>query len=144
MTNARRSAARIAVRIGERVWSEEVGRFDRGSQARVAAERERPRLERVGLGIDQLLGCEGEGSEGTRLAGLVKVYVPIREAPPSERPYAFVLSGGRGQRGPYLALVAFGVRHPRDGSRSAYERAHKRLHGRYPDEGSPAAYAARR
>ena len=27
-----------------------------------------------------------------------------------------------------------GERHPRRGTRSVYERAHKRLHGRYPDQ----------
>jgi len=31
-------------------------------------------------------------------------------------------------------MLAFGERHPEPGSRSVYERAHKRLHGRYPDE----------
>jgi len=33
-----------------------------------------------------------------------------------------------------LALVAFGDRHPAPGTRSVYERAHKRLHGRYQDQ----------
>jgi hypothetical protein len=31
-------------------------------------------------------------------------------------------------------FVAFGERHPQPGTRSVYERAHKQLHGRYPDE----------
>jgi hypothetical protein len=33
-----------------------------------------------------------------------------------------------------LQLLAFGERHPPSGARSVYERAHKRLHGRYPDQ----------
>jgi hypothetical protein len=57
--------------------------------------------------------------------------VPISDSPPSERPYGFVLILTREGM---LALVAFGERHPRAGTRSVYERAHKRLHGRYPDQ----------
>jgi len=64
----------------------------------------------------------------------VKIYVPITEAPASDRPFGFVLSPGRDASGPYLALVAYGERHPAPGTRSVYERAHKRLHGRYPDQ----------
>lgn len=60
--------------------------------------------------------------------------VPITSAPASHRPFGFVLSAGRDDRGVYLALVAYGERHPRPGTRSVYERAHKRLHGRYPDQ----------
>jgi hypothetical protein len=74
------------------------------------------------------------GASGTRLARLVKTYVPITAGPASERPFGFVFSPERDQEGPYLELVAFGERHPRRGTRSVYERAHKRLHGRYPDE----------
>jgi hypothetical protein len=33
-----------------------------------------------------------------------------------------------------LLLIAFGERHSRPGVRSVYERAHPRLHGRYPDQ----------
>jgi hypothetical protein len=36
--------------------------------------------------------------------------------------------------GPLLVFVAFGERHPKPGTRTVYERAHKRLHGRYPDQ----------
>jgi hypothetical protein len=65
---------------------------------------------------------------------LVKVYVPITIAPPSERPFGFVLVPGVARDGRLqLTLLAFGERHPRRGSRSVYERAHKRRHGRYPD-----------
>jgi len=61
----------------------------------------------------------------------MKVYVPIIESPPSTRPYVFVFIPTREG---VLALVAFGERHPRPGIRSVYERAHKRLHGHYPDQ----------
>ena len=60
----------------------------------------------------------------------MKVYVPIRDAPPSERPSGFALIPTREG---VVAFVAFGERHPAAGTRSVYERAHKRLHRRYPD-----------
>lgn len=121
--------------IDPAVWDKEVGRFAAGSQARLAAERERLRLERDGIELRWLLPCEPEGTEGTRLEGLVKAYVPIGDRPPSERPFGFLFSPERGPEGPYLELVAFGERHPaRSVARTVYERAHKRLHSRYPDQ----------
>ena len=125
---------RVAVRISETVWAEEVGRFARRAAQRVAAERERPRLERTGIALSLLLRCEAQHATGTRLPGLLKTYVPIGEGPPSQRPFGFVFAPARGPNGVYLELVAFGVRHPEPGARSVYERAHKRLHGRYPDQ----------
>jgi hypothetical protein len=125
---------RIAVRIGADVWMEEVERLRAGSPARVAAERERARLEKEGLELGQLRACEDEAEDRTRLEGLFKVYVPIGDGPPSERPFAFVLSPARHAQSVYLRLMAFGERHPHPGTRSVYQRAHKRLHGRYPDE----------
>lgn len=127
-------SGRVAVRVSAAVWQEEVERFAPRSPARVAAERERGRLERDGVRIVDLQRCGAVGPDGTRLAGLVKVYVPISAAAPSQRPFGFVFSAGRDDAGVYLALVAFGERHPRPGTRSVYERAHKRLHGRYPDQ----------
>jgi hypothetical protein len=129
-----RGASHVAVRISSEVWREEVERFADRSRPRAAAERERPRLEHDGVSLASLERCAEEGPDRTRLGGLVKVYVPISQAPPSDRPFGFVLSPGSSGLGPYLALVAFGERHPRAGVRSVYERAHKRLHGRYPDQ----------
>ncbi len=126
-----RRPGRIPVRINPHVWEQEVERYNRRAAPRVAAERERPRLERDGLEISLLERCSGEGEDRTSLEGLVKVYVPIRDSPPSQRPYGFVFIPTREG---VLALVAFGERHPRTGTRSVYERAHKRRHGRYPDE----------
>lgn len=60
------------------------------SAAAPGAERERRRLDRDGVQISVLQRCLAEGEDGTRLEGLVKVYVPISDAPPSERPYGFV------------------------------------------------------
>lgn len=125
---------RIAVRIGTRVWRDEVERFGERTAARSAAERERAQLEQDGIDLSALERCDAEGPDGTRLGGLVKVYVPITEGPPSERPFGFVFAPARDGRGLFLTLVAYGERHPPAGTRSVYERAHRRLHGRYQDE----------
>lgn len=121
----------VAVRIDPDVWREEVERLTVGSPARVAAERERRRLRQQGVELTQLQRCAEIGDDRTRLSGLLKVYVPIGEAPPSERPFAMIFSP---EPGPCVALVAYGERHTPAGTRSVYERAHKRLHGRYPDQ----------
>ncbi|OAI39319.1 hypothetical protein AYO39_00550 [Actinobacteria bacterium SCGC AG-212-D09] len=125
---------RIGVRISQDVWLEELERLRPRSSARVAAERERDVLETEGLELSELRACSEEAEDATSLPGMFKVYVPIRRAPSSERSFAFVFSpAGRGSD-VYLRLVAFGERHPPRGTRSVYERAHKRLHGRYPDQ----------
>lgn len=124
----------LEVRISPSIWAEEVARLRKGSPGRVAAERERARLERNGLEVAQLVRCAGRGPDGTRLAGQFKAYVPISDRPPSERPFGLVLELGRDEDTPFLSIVAFGERHPKRGTRSVYERAHKRLHGRYPDQ----------
>jgi len=128
---ARRGLARVAVKIDPDVWRDEVERFDARSSARLTAQRERRQLEAEGVPLGQLQRCGDLGDDQTRLPGLVKVYVPIIDAAPSERPYGMVFSP---EPGPLLVFVAFGERHPRPGTRSVYERAHKRLHGRYPDQ----------
>ena len=134
MATSGRRSRRIPVRIGAEAWREEVERFGDRSEARVAAERERGRLEQEGIDLAALQQCDAEAPDGTRLAGLVKVYVPITDGPPSERPFGFVLAPARDAGGIFLTVVAYGERHPAPGSRSAYERAHRRLHGRYPDQ----------
>ncbi len=119
------------MRVDPTVWHEEVERFARNSQARIAAECER--LERDGVDLLALQRCAAEGAESTALEGLLKVYVPIVDAPPSEHPFGFAFEPNRDADGPYLELVSFGERHPeRRGMRSVYERAHRRLHGHYP------------
>ncbi len=131
---SRREISGIAVRIDPELWAQEVERLRPGSPARVAAERERGRLLRDGLPRDRLIGCDAVGPDGTRLPGLVKAYVPISAEPASQRPYGFVFSVGADDGGQYLALIAFGERHPPSGTRAVYERAHKRVHGLYPDQ----------
>jgi hypothetical protein len=125
---------RVPVLINARVWEEEVERLAKGSRARVSAERERRGLERHGIELTNLSRCDAAGPDGTKLTGLLKTYVPVNAEGASARPFGFVFAPARGEDGPHLELVAYGERHPRKGTRSVYERAHKRLHGRYPDQ----------
>jgi hypothetical protein len=129
-----RGARRVAVMIDPRVWREEVERLDPRSAARIAAERERRRLGVEGVRRAFVERCDEEGPDRTRLRGLVTAYVPLREGPPSERPFGFVFCAGRRNGELVLDLLAFGERHPQPGTHSVYERAHRRLHGRYPDQ----------
>lgn len=131
-----RDAERVAVRILHAVWQEEVERLNACSPARIAAERERHTLQHDGVARSQLQRCTSETTDGTDLRGALKVYVPITDQAPSTRPFGMVFAlthTGRG--GVFLDFVAFGERHPqRPTTRSVYERAHKRLHGRYPNQ----------
>ncbi len=125
---------RVPVRIDPDVWREEVERLAPTSDARVRAERERQAMERDGVERTEIQRCTDEGADRTVLRGQLKVYVPLGLASLSDRPYGFVFSPtalDSGELG--LRLVAFGERHPgRAATRSVYERAHRRLHGRYP------------
>lgn len=128
------AAVRVAVRIEPSVWREEVERFVPRSPARIAAQRERNTLERTGIVTSMLLRCDASAADDTRLAGMMKAYVPLGDEPASGRPFGLVLAPAiDGDGHLYLELVAFGERHPRPGTRSVYDRAHKRRHGRYPN-----------
>ncbi len=123
---------RLPVRFDEAVWHEAVRGFSReplqiAMSARVAAERR-------GVALADVLPCETLGSDGTALAGCAKLYLPHGDAPPSERPFAFILQLAREPDATLVwTFLAFGHRHPRPGVRSVYERAHRQLHGRFPD-----------
>lgn len=134
MAPSGRRPPRLPVLINARVWEEEVERLAPGSRARIAAERERRGFEREGIELTDLSRCDAAGPDGTKLTGLLKTYVPLTAGGASARPFGLVFAPARGEYGPYLELVAYGERHPRKGTRSVYERAHKRLHGRYPDQ----------
>ena len=115
------------------VWTEEVQRFGAGAPAHRAAVAARAQIERPGARV-AVRACDAEGRDGTQLAGCAKVYVPL-DVEPSRAPYGLVfalrterLSGRVG-----LRMLAYGERHPTLGH-SVYERAHRRLHGRYPDQ----------
>ena len=131
MGSARR---RSTVRFDEAVWRETVRGFS-GGPLEIATSA-RSSAERRGVALADVLPCEGHGPDGTALAGCAKLYLPVGDAPPSERPFAFVLQLAREMDWALAwVFVAFGHRHPRVGVRSVYERAHRQLHGRFPEHG---------
>jgi hypothetical protein len=123
----------VAIEFGSVEWQEEVGRLDPRSPARARAESARKAIE---TGSVELLWrrCQAEGPGGTKLPGCLKLYVPLGKDAPSEAPYGFVFQLVAKRDGSLVwSMIAFGERHPsNDRTRNVYERAHKRLHGRYP------------
>ncbi len=109
--------------------------MDRRSSARIQAERARREIEgdKATLAWKQ---CEAENDDGTALAGCSKLYVPLDAEGASAAPYGFVFRLAKTDENVLVwNFIAFGERHPENPStRSVYERAHKRLHGRYPDQ----------
>ncbi len=127
-------ARRLAVRFDEAVWREAVRGFS-GRPLELATSA-RTTVEQHGIVLPDVRPCEAEGPDGTRLAGCAKLYLPFVDAPPSERPFAFVLQLARDVDATLVwVFVAFGPRHPGAGVRTVYERAHRQLHGRFPDRG---------
>jgi hypothetical protein len=81
-------------------------------------------LERDGAPIEQLRACHAEGRDGTRLGGCLKLDVP-----PTAGPWGLVFRFAFDEDGSFLAVLAFGLRHPTTGRRtSVYQRADDRLH----------------
>lgn len=100
---------------------------------RTQAESARNAIEAASARLDWKR-CKAEGPGGTELPGCRKLYVPLGKNGPSEATYGFVFQLIQ-KRDDSLAwnLIAFGERHPaNERTRNVYERAHKRLHGRYP------------
>jgi hypothetical protein len=114
-------------------WQQEVERYDRRSTARIQAQRARKEIEagRVQLAWQR---CEAEGPGETKLPGCRKLYVPLGTQGASDAPFGFVFRlSQKPDGGLAWTLIAFGERHPAGrGTRTVYERAHKRLHGHYP------------
>ncbi len=95
-------------------------------EGRTIAHDARQQLERDGVPASLLAPCQSEARDGTDLAGLVKLYLPI--------PYGawdLVLAGDRDPNGPFLLPLAFGERHPARRP-SVYDIAHHRQHGQWP------------
>ena len=128
---ARQRAARVPVRFDDAVWREAIRGFaGRSLQIATAA---RTQTKQHGVAFDDLLACQAVGPDATELAGCAKLYLPFLDAPPSQRPFAFVLQLARDTRGGLVwVFIAFGHRHPPAGVRSVYQRAHRQLHGRFP------------
>ncbi|MGI8726619.1 MAG: hypothetical protein ACR2K6_02920 [Solirubrobacterales bacterium] len=119
----------VEVRFDEDLWRREVRPF--APPVREVAERARMRLERDGLlGSEIDRHYDRTGPKGTVLPRCVKVYVPLG-GPASERPFGMVLQL---QADGSLLFIAFGRRHPSGGrERDVDERAHRVLHGRFPE-----------
>lgn len=96
---------------------------DVGQEAALAARRQ---YEQGGVPVDDLLACDEEGADGTRLPHCVKIYLP---RPNGKFGMVFRIERREGRT--LLAFVAFGVRHhPRESHASTvYEIASLRLTG---------------
>jgi hypothetical protein len=122
-----------SIEFGAVEWREEVERYDLRSPARAQAQSARKTIEAYTAKLDWKR-CQAAGRDGTKLPGCRKLYVPLGKQGASEARYGFVfqLIQKPDER---LAwnMIAFGERHPaNERTRNVYERAHKRLHGRYP------------
>jgi hypothetical protein len=133
MANAGKTLTSAPLTFGGDEWREEVGRLDSRSAARIEAERARRDIE-GGEAALTFQKCEADGADGTRLPGCVKLYVPLGAQGASEAPFGFVFQLAQNPDGSLVwNFLAFGERHPDNPrTRTVYERAHKRLHGRYP------------
>lgn len=123
----------VPVRFDREEWLEEVERLGERSLARVQAERARREIE-AGTATLSWQRCEAEGAGATSLPGCNKLYVPLGKQGASEAPFGFVFQLAQDPDGSLVwNFIAFGERHPDNpATRTVYERAHKRLHGRYP------------
>jgi hypothetical protein len=88
---------------------------------RQAAEAERTRIERDGIPANQLLACDPEARDGTRLGGCVKTYLPQPDGD-----WGMVFTGDTDEGCPGARLPC--VRRPPSDARLAAER----LPGRAP------------
>jgi hypothetical protein len=131
----RRNLPPVSIRFDREEWQEEVERLDERSEARIQAERARREIEGGKAALD-LQKCEADDrASGTRLVGCVKSYVPLGKQGASEAQFGFVFQLAQNPDGSLVwNFIAFGERHPDNpATRTVYERAHKRLHGRYPE-----------
>jgi hypothetical protein len=120
----------------DHLWRQRVGGGGRAfrPQSRCATESASARKE-----IDAANGkpawkpCEAPSDDGTYLPGCRKLYIPLYQEGASTAPFGFVFQLVKTAEGLAWNFIAFGERHPSNArTRSVYERAHKRLHGRYP------------
>jgi hypothetical protein len=114
---------RIAVVFDEPAWAQDLARLNRPGRQR--AEQARRRLERDGLmlGAPDLYACLAEGPDGTNLAGCVKHHAGELR---------FIFTGdvaADGERRLLCVAVGLGHSQPAERTPSAYQIAHRRLHG---------------
>ena len=124
---------RVPIEFGSLEWEEEVERYGPRSSARTQAQSARRAIE-VGTAKLDWKRCKADGPGRTKLPGCRKLYLPLGKEGASHAPYGFVFQLIQ-KPDDSLAwnLIAFGERHSaNERTRNVYERAHKRLHGRYP------------
>lgn len=132
MTSSGKKLSSASIVFGSNEWAEEVERYVPNSSARLRAEGALREIQAGGVKL-AWRPCEAEGSHGTRLPGCRKLYVPLGQEGASAAPYGLVFQLAKTDGGLVWNFIAFGERHPDNPStRTVYERAHKRLHGRYP------------
>ena len=96
------------------------------AEGRRVAQEARKQLECDGVPAHLLVPSSDEHRDGTDLAGMPHLYLPM--------PYGqwgAVLDAARDQDGLYLLVTAFGLRHPARRP-SVYDVAHYRRHGQWP------------
>ncbi len=123
----------VAIEFGSLEWAEEVERY---GPARLLGRKAQSARRMIAVGTANLdwRRCKADGPGGTKLPGCRKLYVPLGKEGASEAPYGFVFQLIQKPDDSLVwNLIAFGERHPtNERTRNVYERAHKRLHGRYP------------
>ena len=110
--------------------------MDSRATGRIQAEHARREIE-GGKAALAWKRCKAEGDDGTELSGCSKLYVPLDAQGASAAPYGFIFRLAKTADNELVwNFMAFGERHPGNPStRSVYERAHKRIHGKYPGHG---------
>jgi hypothetical protein len=123
----------VPIEFGTLEWGEEVERYDPRSPARTRAQSARKTIEAGTAKLDWKR-CKADGPGRTKLPGCRKLYVPLGKEGASQAPYGFVFQLiQKPDDSLAWSLISFGERHPaNERTRNVYERAHKRLHGRYP------------
>lgn len=113
------SVGRLPVVFDDPTWNADLARL--GQRGAEIADRARADLEREGVALSDLLKCDPEGRDGTRLGGCVKLYLDH---------WGLVFAPDVSPAGePRLLCIALGVRHPPVSSPrwSVYKLAHRRL-----------------
>lgn len=123
MADRRRRGANARVEFDDALFAEDMARS--GPAGCEAAERKRAELAGGGQATAELIACDAEGRDGTSLPACLKTYIPW---PAGHWGMVFELRID-GDHRPYLAFLAFGVRHHPQGSTAltVYEVAHRRL-----------------
>jgi hypothetical protein len=117
-------AGRARVIFDEAAFREDLRRTTDAGQSVAVATRNT--YDRDGCPVEDLLACQSEAQDGTRLPACVKVYLPSAEGK-----FGMVFEINRQAGNLVLAYLSFGVRHhpPDSHALTVYQIAHQRLDG---------------